>query len=69
MFLRELTIVGARVYERDDFVLAVDLLSSGAVPADLLITDIVPLRQTQRAFAELEGGRALKILIDVADGS
>ena len=69
MFLRELTVVGARVYERDDFVLAVDLLSGGAVPADLLITDIVPLRQTQRAFAELEAGRALKILIDVADGS
>ena len=69
VFLRELTIVGARVYERDDFVLAVDLLSRGAIPADSMITDIVPLRHTQRAFAELEGGRALKILIDVADGS
>ena len=64
VFLRELTIVGARVYERDDFVPAVDLLSGGAIPADLLITDIVPLRQTQRAFAELEAGRAMKILID-----
>ena len=43
VFLRELTIVGARVYEREDFVTAVDLLSSGAIPADALITDIVPL--------------------------
>ena len=66
VFVRELTIVGARVYEREDFVTAVDLLSSDAIPADSLITDIIPLPDTQRAFAELEAGRAMKILIAVA---
>src|SRR4029077_3506567 len=34
VFWRELTIVGARVYRRDDFVAAIDLLSIGAIPAD-----------------------------------
>ena len=69
VFLRELTIVGARVYERLDFVTAVDLLSRGAIPAESLITSIVPLRDAQRAIAELEGGRAMKILIEVAGSS
>ena len=66
VFVRELTIVGARVYEREDFVTAVDLLSSDAIPADSLITEIIPLPDTQRAFGELEAGRAMKILIAVA---
>lgn len=68
VFWRELTIVGARVYQRDDFVAAIDLLSSGAIPADPLITDIIPLRHTQRALTELEGGGAMKILIEVTNG-
>lgn len=66
VFWRELSILGARVYQRQDFETAVDLLARGAIPADVLITSIVPLSQTQQAFAELEGGRAMKILVDVA---
>ena len=58
VFLRELTIVGARVYERADFVTAVDLLSRGAIPAESLITTSSRYGMTQRAIAELEGGRA-----------
>ena len=50
------------------FVAAIDLLSSGAIPADPLITDIIPLRHTQRALTELEGGGAMKILIEVTNG-
>jgi 2-desacetyl-2-hydroxyethyl bacteriochlorophyllide A dehydrogenase len=69
VFLRELTIVGARVYERDDFITAVDLLSRGAVPAASLITTIVPLRDAPRALDELASGRAMKILIEVGAGS
>jgi (R,R)-butanediol dehydrogenase / meso-butanediol dehydrogenase / diacetyl reductase len=68
VFWRELTVVGARVYQREDFVAAIDLLSSGAIPADPLITDIIPLRHTQRALTELEGGGAMKILIEVTNG-
>jgi 2-desacetyl-2-hydroxyethyl bacteriochlorophyllide A dehydrogenase len=69
LFWRELTILGARVYQRVDFEKAVKLLDGGVIPADLLISKIVPLAQTQRAFADLEAGRAMKILVDVQAGS
>jgi len=65
VFWRELRILGARVYERADFETAVDLIARGAIPADRLITRIVPLAQTAEAFADLEAGRAMKILVDV----
>jgi 2-desacetyl-2-hydroxyethyl bacteriochlorophyllide A dehydrogenase len=69
VFWRELTILGARVYQRTDFETAVELLERGVIPADLLITKIVPLSQTQDAFADLENGRAMKILVDVQAGA
>ena len=65
VFWRELSILGARVYQRQDFETAVELVADGVIPADLLITRIVPLSQTQDAFADLEAGRAMKILVDV----
>jgi threonine dehydrogenase-like Zn-dependent dehydrogenase len=69
VFWRELSILGARVYQRTDFETAVELLHRGVIPADLLITRIVPLANTQEAFADLENGRAMKILVDVQAGS
>jgi (R,R)-butanediol dehydrogenase/meso-butanediol dehydrogenase/diacetyl reductase len=64
VFWRELTLIGARVYERGDFEHAVRLLDSGAIPAAQLITRIDPLGEVAAAFAELESGRAMKMLID-----
>ncbi len=66
VFWRELSILGARVYQRRDFETAVELVAEGVIPADLLITRIVPLSKTAEAFADLEAGRAMKILVDVA---
>lgn len=66
LFWRELSILGARVYQRVDFEKAVELLAGGVIPADLLITRIVPLDETQEAFADLEAGRAMKILVAVS---
>jgi len=66
LFWRELSILGARVYQRVDFETAVDLLANGVIPADLLITRIVALDETQEAFADLEAGRAMKILVAVS---
>jgi (R,R)-butanediol dehydrogenase/meso-butanediol dehydrogenase/diacetyl reductase len=68
LFWRELTIIGARVYERADFVEAVRLLSDGAMPADELITRVDPLDDVADAFAELESGSAMKVLIDCQAG-
>jgi (R,R)-butanediol dehydrogenase / meso-butanediol dehydrogenase / diacetyl reductase len=57
------------VYQATDFEAAVELVAKGVIPADLLITRIVPLRQTADAFDDLEAGRAMKILVDVRDHS
>lgn len=65
VFWRELTLVGARVYERADFETAVRLVADGSVPAEALISRVEPLARTPEAFAALEsGGGVMKILID-----
>lgn len=65
VFWRELEILGARVYEREDFDRAVELIASGSIPATDLITDIVPLDDAALAFAALGEARAIKALVDV----
>jgi (R,R)-butanediol dehydrogenase/meso-butanediol dehydrogenase/diacetyl reductase len=69
VFWRELTLIGARVYERADFEKAVKLLASGAVPAAQLASSVQALDNVSDAFAELETGRAMKILIDCQAGA
>jgi 2-desacetyl-2-hydroxyethyl bacteriochlorophyllide A dehydrogenase len=69
MFWRELTLIGARVYERSDFEEAVRLLAGGDVPAGALITRVDPLADVASAFAALEAGEAMKLLIDCGAGA
>lgn len=64
VFWRELTVIGARVYQRTDFEEAVRLLSSGAIAAEMLITQTVPLDGVADAFTALEAGTAVKVLVD-----
>ena len=66
VFWRELTLIGARVYDRTDFEEALRLLASGDVPAEPLITAVEPLSRIAAAFETLERGQAMKILIDCA---
>ncbi|PPG43407.1 zinc-binding dehydrogenase [Pseudoclavibacter sp. RFBA6] len=68
VFWRELELLGARVYVRADFERAIELLASGAVPADDLITSVVGLSETQSAFDQLSGAAAMKILVNVQEG-
>ncbi|MDI1466211.1 alcohol dehydrogenase catalytic domain-containing protein [Catellatospora sp. KI3] len=64
-FWRELTMLGARLYSREDMQTAVALVASGQVPAADLITRVDPLRHAHDAFAALESGTGMmKILID-----
>jgi threonine dehydrogenase-like Zn-dependent dehydrogenase len=68
VFWRELTVVGARVYERDDFERAAQLVAAGQIPAEQLITRIVPLDEVASAFAALESGGEVKVLVDCQAG-
>ena len=68
LFWRELTLVGARLYDRGDFEKAAALAADGTVPAELLITRSVPLTDAPAAFEALEyGGDVMKILLDCTD--
>ncbi|MFE5791359.1 zinc-binding dehydrogenase [Streptomyces sp. NPDC056503] len=64
-FWRELTLVGARLYNRADFERAVALVADGTVPVERLISKVVPLVEAADAFKALEdGGDVMKILVD-----
>jgi (R,R)-butanediol dehydrogenase / meso-butanediol dehydrogenase / diacetyl reductase len=64
-FWRELTLIGARLYQRADFERAVELVAGGQVAVERLISRTVPLDEVAEAFAALESGAAMKVLIDV----
>ncbi len=64
-FWRELELRGARVYEPQDFVQAIDLAAAGTLPVERLISTRRPLEELQRAFEEIESSTDLmKVLID-----
>ena len=64
-FWRELKLIGARVYEPEDYEKAIQLISSGSLPFEKLITKVESLDNISAAFAELDGNpEAMKVLID-----
>lgn len=68
VFLRELTLLGARVYDRTDVEEAVRLVENGTIPVEALITRVVALPETSLALEDLGAGRAMKVLVDVQAG-
>ena len=56
--------IGVRVYQREDFTEATRLVHSGHVPAERLISRIMPMHQAAAAFLALEAGGDVKVLID-----
>jgi (R,R)-butanediol dehydrogenase / meso-butanediol dehydrogenase / diacetyl reductase len=65
LYRRELTLLGARLYDRGDFETAVGLIAEDEIPAETLISRIEPLDRAAQAFEVLESGAdVMKILID-----
>jgi (R,R)-butanediol dehydrogenase / meso-butanediol dehydrogenase / diacetyl reductase len=65
LFWKELEVRGARVYEPEDYERAIDLVASGTLPLDRLITRVEPLDRLPRVFEELSAGTSdIKVLID-----
>lgn len=66
-FWRELQMIGARVYEPEDYDKAIELVAKGAIDAERVITDVAPLSEIQSAFEALDASpTALKSLIQVS---
>ncbi len=53
-FWRELRLLGARVYEPQDFEEAIGLAAGGRIPLDALITQVSPLADAQRVFETID---------------
>ncbi|CAN5365909.1 alcohol dehydrogenase catalytic domain-containing protein [soil metagenome] len=67
-FWRELTLVGSRLYVRSDFERAAELLAQGVVPADALISRVVPLAEAQSAVDALVAKEnVMKVLVQCND--
>lgn len=66
-FWRELKLIGARVYEPEDYEKAIKLVAAGAIDAETFITDVSPLEDIQKAFESLDASpTAMKSLIKVS---
>lgn len=69
-FWRELQILGARVYEPQDFEKAIALAASGCLPLDRLISAVRPLEELRPAMEKLQsGGDVMKILMRCSDAA
>ncbi|MGI9393246.1 MAG: zinc-dependent alcohol dehydrogenase [Boseongicola sp.] len=66
-FWREFELLGARVYEPEDYEEAIELLTSNAIDCGAMITDVRDLDDIASAFQALDGNaEAMKSLIKVA---
>jgi (R,R)-butanediol dehydrogenase/meso-butanediol dehydrogenase/diacetyl reductase len=67
-FWRELKLVGARVYEPEDFEAAIALAASKQLPLEKLITKVAPLDDLEECMHQLaHGGEVMKILVNCAE--
>lgn len=64
-FWKELKLIGARVYEREDYESAIQLISQNTLPFDALITRVRPLTEIQEVFEEIDQQPdGMKVLLD-----
>jgi 2-desacetyl-2-hydroxyethyl bacteriochlorophyllide A dehydrogenase len=67
-FWRELKLSGARVYEAEDFEMAIELAAAGRLPLAKLISDVLPLGRLEEAMQRMEGGGdCMKILVSCTE--
>ncbi|HEV7420244.1 MAG TPA: alcohol dehydrogenase catalytic domain-containing protein [Mycobacterium sp.] len=65
---RELALIGNLMYVREDFTAAVELLASGAVPIDEIISAEFDFERAAEAFAASADPENVKVLVTVGDG-
>jgi threonine dehydrogenase-like Zn-dependent dehydrogenase len=63
---RELALIGNLMYVREDYADAIDLLASGAVPVDEIISAVYDFDHSAEAFAASADGENVKVLVAVA---
>jgi 2-desacetyl-2-hydroxyethyl bacteriochlorophyllide A dehydrogenase len=65
-FWREIKLIGARVYEPEDFDEAIALAASGTLPLDKMITQVIPLEDAKKVFETIDQNPAgMKYLLEI----
>ena len=64
-FWKELQLIGARVYEKEDYEEAIQLITEHELPFEKMITDIQPLSNIQKVFENIDKNPdGMKVLMD-----
>lgn len=64
-FWKELQLIGARVYEKEDYEKAIRLITENELPFAQLITDVQPLSTIQQVFEKIDNHPdGMKVLMD-----
>ncbi|SHM53413.1 zinc-dependent alcohol dehydrogenase [Flavobacterium saccharophilum] len=64
-FWKELSLIGARVYEKEDYEKAIELITANELPFEQMITDVQPLSNIQQVFENIDKNpEGLKVLMD-----
>lgn len=64
-FWKELKLIGARVYEKEDYDEAIDLITKNELPFEKMITKVEPLTNIQQVFENIDKNPdGMKVLLD-----
>ncbi|CDF79881.1 threonine dehydrogenase and related Zn-dependent dehydrogenases [Formosa agariphila KMM 3901] len=64
-FWKELSLIGARVYEKEDYEKSIELITANELPFEDMITDVQPLSNIQQVFENIDSNPdGLKVLMD-----
>ncbi|WP_077400329.1 zinc-dependent alcohol dehydrogenase [Cellulophaga omnivescoria] len=64
-FWKELSLIGARVYEKEDYEKSIELITENKLPFEAMITDVQPLSKIQQVFENIDKNPSgMKVLMD-----
>ncbi|QCX40350.1 zinc-binding dehydrogenase [Aureibaculum algae] len=64
-FWKELKLIGARVYEKEDYEKSIALITTNKLPFEDMITDVQPLSNIQKVFENIDNNPdGMKVLMD-----
>ena len=66
---KELNVYGSRNALKKDFIELIDIVNSGKVPLEKIITNVYPFKEAPKAFQEFSEGQGemLKVIIDFSE--
>lgn len=65
-FWKELQLIGARVYEKEDYETAIQLITKNELPFEQMITAVEPLANIQSVFENIDKNPdGMKVLLDI----